>query len=102
MSIYVPSTPTFHPHVLRCGRHRRSTLTASAGTGMVRLAVVPCLHARARSPGGAKQPYGVRPARTLPGQRAAAVSLSAADFAGEMGPVEHYANAKAITGRAGL
>jgi hypothetical protein len=30
------------------------------------------------------------------------VSLSAADFAGEMGPVEHYANAKAITGRAGL
>ena len=28
--------------------------------------------------------------------------VSAADFAGEMGPVEHYANAKAITGRAGL
>ena len=77
MSIYVPSTPTFHPHVLRCGRHRRSTLTASAGTGMVRLAVVRCLHARARSPGGAKQPYGVRPARTLPGQRAAAVSQAA-------------------------
>ena len=77
MSIYVPSTPTFHPHVLRCGRHSRSTLTASAGTGMVRLAVVRCLHARARSPGGAKQPYGVRPARTLPGQRAAAVSQAA-------------------------
>jgi hypothetical protein len=28
--------------------------------------------------------------------------ISAADFAGEMGPIEHYANAKAITGRAGL
>jgi transposase len=28
--------------------------------------------------------------------------VSAADFAGEMGPIEHYANAKAITGRAGL
>jgi hypothetical protein len=28
--------------------------------------------------------------------------VSAADFAGEMGPVEHYANPKAITGRAGL
>jgi transposase len=28
--------------------------------------------------------------------------VSAADFAGEMGPVEHYANAKSITGRAGL
>jgi len=28
--------------------------------------------------------------------------VSAADFAGEMGPMEHYANAKAITGRAGL
>jgi transposase len=26
----------------------------------------------------------------------------AADFAGEMGPIEHYANPKAITGRAGL
>jgi len=28
--------------------------------------------------------------------------VSAADYAGEMGPIEHYANAKAITGRAGL
>ncbi len=28
--------------------------------------------------------------------------VSAADFAGEMGPIEHYGNAKAITGRAGL
>jgi transposase len=28
--------------------------------------------------------------------------VSAADFAGEMGPIEHYANAKSITGRAGL
>ena len=28
--------------------------------------------------------------------------VSAADFAGEMGPIEHYANSKAITGRAGL
>ena len=28
--------------------------------------------------------------------------VSAADYAGEMGPMEHYANAKAITGRAGL
>ena len=28
--------------------------------------------------------------------------VSAADFAGEMGPIEHYAHAKAITGRAGL
>ena len=28
--------------------------------------------------------------------------VSAADFAGEMGPITHYANAKAITGRAGL
>jgi transposase len=28
--------------------------------------------------------------------------ISAADFAGEMGPIENYANAKAITGRAGL
>jgi len=28
--------------------------------------------------------------------------VSAADFAGEMGPIEHYANGKAITGRAGL
>jgi transposase len=28
--------------------------------------------------------------------------VSAADFAGEMGPMEHYATAKAITGRAGL
>jgi transposase len=28
--------------------------------------------------------------------------VRAADFAGEMGPIEHYANAKAITGRAGL
>jgi transposase len=28
--------------------------------------------------------------------------VSAADFAGEMGPIEHYANAKATTGRAGL
>jgi transposase len=28
--------------------------------------------------------------------------VSAAEFAGEMGPIEHYANAKAITGRAGL
>jgi len=28
--------------------------------------------------------------------------VSAADFAGEMGPIEHYANAKSITGRAGI
>jgi transposase len=28
--------------------------------------------------------------------------VSAADFAGEMGPIEHYANSRAITGRAGL
>jgi transposase len=28
--------------------------------------------------------------------------VSAAEFAGEMGPMEHYANARAITGRAGL
>jgi transposase len=28
--------------------------------------------------------------------------VSAADLAGEMGPIEHYAHAKAITGRAGL
>ena len=28
--------------------------------------------------------------------------VSAADFAGEMGPIQHYANAKCITGRAGL
>src|SRR5436190_6151826 len=28
--------------------------------------------------------------------------VSAADFAGEAGPLEHYANAKSITGRAGL
>lgn len=28
--------------------------------------------------------------------------VSAADFAGEAGPIEHYANAKAITGRSGL
>lgn len=28
--------------------------------------------------------------------------VSAADFAGEMGPIENYANPKAITGRAGL
>jgi transposase len=28
--------------------------------------------------------------------------VSAADFAGEAGPIAHYANAKAITGRAGL
>ena len=28
--------------------------------------------------------------------------VSAADFAGEMGPITHYANARAITGRAGL
>ncbi len=28
--------------------------------------------------------------------------VSAADFAGEAGPMEHYANARAITGRAGL
>jgi transposase len=28
--------------------------------------------------------------------------VSAADFAGEMGPIEHYANARAITGRSGL
>jgi transposase len=28
--------------------------------------------------------------------------VSAADFAGEAGPMEHYANAKSITGRAGL
>jgi transposase len=28
--------------------------------------------------------------------------VSAADFAGEMGPIENYANARAITGRAGL
>ena len=28
--------------------------------------------------------------------------VSAADYAGEMGPMEHYANARCITGRAGL
>lgn len=28
--------------------------------------------------------------------------VSAADFAGEMGPITHYANARAITGRSGL
>jgi hypothetical protein len=28
--------------------------------------------------------------------------VSAADFAGEMGPIENYANSRAITGRAGL
>jgi transposase len=28
--------------------------------------------------------------------------VSAADFAGEMGPIEHYANPKTITGRSGL
>jgi transposase len=28
--------------------------------------------------------------------------ISAADFAGEMGPIEHYTNARSITGRAGL
>ena len=28
--------------------------------------------------------------------------ISAADLAGEMGPIEHYCNARAITGRAGL
>src|SRR5512135_2508806 len=28
--------------------------------------------------------------------------VSASEFAGEMGPIEHYANARAITGRAGL
>src|SRR5262245_14486681 len=28
--------------------------------------------------------------------------VSAADFAGETGPIEHYANSRAITGRAGL
>lgn len=28
--------------------------------------------------------------------------VSAADFAGEMGPISHYANARCITGRAGL
>jgi hypothetical protein len=28
--------------------------------------------------------------------------VSAAEFAGEMGPITHYANARAITGRAGL
>jgi transposase len=28
--------------------------------------------------------------------------VSAADFAGEMGPIEHYANPKSITGRSGL
>ena len=28
--------------------------------------------------------------------------VSAAEFAGEMGPIEHYANQRAITGRAGL
>jgi len=28
--------------------------------------------------------------------------VSTADFAGEMGPIEHYANSRAITGRAGL
>lgn len=28
--------------------------------------------------------------------------VSAADFAGEMGPITHYANARSITGRAGL
>jgi len=28
--------------------------------------------------------------------------VSAADFAGEMGPISHYANSRAITGRAGL
>jgi transposase len=27
--------------------------------------------------------------------------VSAADFAGEMGPIEHYLNAKSISGRAG-
>jgi len=27
--------------------------------------------------------------------------VSAAELAGEMGPIEHYANANAITGRAG-
>ena len=28
--------------------------------------------------------------------------VSAAEFAGEMGPIAHYANSRAITGRAGL
>jgi transposase len=28
--------------------------------------------------------------------------VSAADFAGEMGPIEHYTNARSITGRAGI
>jgi transposase len=28
--------------------------------------------------------------------------VSAADYAGEMGPIEHYANSKSITGRAGM
>jgi hypothetical protein len=28
--------------------------------------------------------------------------VSAADFAGEMGPIEHYANPRSVTGRAGL
>jgi len=28
--------------------------------------------------------------------------VTAAEFAGEMGPIEHYSNAKAVTGRAGL
>ena len=28
--------------------------------------------------------------------------VSAAEFAGEMGPIEHYVKARAITGRAGL
>jgi transposase len=28
--------------------------------------------------------------------------VSAADYAGEMGPIQHYANSRAITGRAGL
>jgi hypothetical protein len=35
---------------------------------------------------------------TLPGVNV----VTAADFAGEMGPIERYANARAITGRAGL
>jgi len=38
------------------------------------------------------------PALVLPGVNV----VSAADFAGEMGPIEHYANPKSITGRAGL
>jgi len=47
-----------------------------------------------------RQPPGADPlrVRSFPGINVA----SAADFAGEMGPIEHYLNAKSITGRAGL